>query len=231
MTRVTTGNNGITQKYSSRHKAIDIGWHSKESDNIVIAHSDGKVIDVVRNYKTTDSTGNSYGNYILIEHQNNYKTRYAHLKYGSVKVSKGDIVRQGQNIAVIGNTGHSTGRHLHFELIKNGVRIDPTEYLTRDLPEQTFLKGTYKLIKSKYLRTSPEVKATNKIKYNNLMFYMKQKCLKDTTGYAKIKIGETVNLIEFKKDSKGNTWGKIETLNTPVWICINDSTGLQVIKL
>lgn len=231
MTRVTSGTNGITQKYSSRHKAIDIGWHSKEADNYVLAHSDGKVIDVVRNYKKTDKTGNSYGNYILIEHNNNYRTRYAHLKYGSVKVSKGDIVAKGQKIAVIGNTGHSTGRHLHWELIKNGVRIDPTEYLTRDLPEQGFLKGTYKLIKSKYLRTSGEVKSTNKLKYNNLMYYMKQKCNKDTAGFAKIKIGETVNIIDFKKDRKGNTWGRIETVNTPVWICISDSTGLQAIKI
>ena len=63
------------------------------------------------------------------------------------------------------------------------------------------------------------------------MYYMKNKCSKDNSGYAKIKIGETANIIDFKKDSKGNTWGRIETINTPVWICINDSTGLQAIKI
>lgn len=232
MSRVTVGDNGITLKYSvSKHRGVDIGWHNKESDNKIKAHSTGKVVGLVTNYNKTDTTGSSYGNYILLEHKKGYKTRYAHLKYGSIKVKLNSVVNEGDIIATMGNTGRSSGRHLHFEVIKNGVRIDPTEYLYRDLPEQEETTGLYKILKNKYIRLTPEVKDNNKVKYDNLMYYMKEKCIKDIKGYAKLKIGSKVNITSFKKDIKGNTWGRLETINTPLYVCIYDSTGSQAIKI
>ena len=75
MSRITSGNNGITKKYNKiTHKGVDIGWHSNEEDNKVIAHSDGIVESVVKNYNKTDKTGSSYGNYVLIKHNEKYKT-------------------------------------------------------------------------------------------------------------------------------------------------------------
>ena len=70
----------------------------------------------------------SYGYNILINHNNGFKTRYAHLS--DVKVSKGEKVEQSQVIALSGSTGFSTGPHLHFEVVKDGKRVNPIEYVS-----------------------------------------------------------------------------------------------------
>lgn len=69
----------------------------------------------------------SYGLYVVIMSDSGIETLYAHLN--SVYVSQGEYVSQGQAIGVVGNTGYSTGVHLHFEVIDNGVRQDPLNYL------------------------------------------------------------------------------------------------------
>ena len=68
-----------------------------------------------------------YGNTIIIRHSNLYKTLYAHLS--EIKVSYGDTVKKGELIGLIGNTGRSTGPHLHYEIIKSGEPIDAAQYL------------------------------------------------------------------------------------------------------
>ena len=70
----------------------------------------------------------SYGYNILINHNNGFKTRYAHLS--EVKVSKGEKVEQSQVIALSGSTGFSTGPQLHFEVVKDGKRVNPIEYVS-----------------------------------------------------------------------------------------------------
>lgn len=70
----------------------------------------------------------SYGYNILINHNNGFKTRYAHLS--EVKVTKGEKVEQSQVIALSGSTGFSTGPHLHFEVVKGGKRVNPIEYVS-----------------------------------------------------------------------------------------------------
>lgn len=69
-----------------------------------------------------------YGNMVEIDHGNDLVTRYAHAS--SVKVKKGDLVRRGQEIALVGSTGRSTGAHLHFEVLVRGVPQDPQKFLT-----------------------------------------------------------------------------------------------------
>ena len=65
-----------------------------------------------------------YGNYILLKHNSTFKTAYAHLsKYGR-GVRRGVRVTQGQIIGYVGSTGMSTGPHLHYEVIKNGKKIN-----------------------------------------------------------------------------------------------------------
>ena len=69
-----------------------------------------------------------YGNMIEVDHGNNLITRYAHAS--KVWVKKGDLIKRGQKIAEVGNTGRSTGPHLHFEVLVQGVPQDPQKFLT-----------------------------------------------------------------------------------------------------
>ena len=64
-----------------------------------------------------------YGNYVIVKHEDGYKSAYAHLN--SIKVKKGNLVNEGVVIGSVGKTGTATGYHLHFELIKSNKKIDP----------------------------------------------------------------------------------------------------------
>jgi murein DD-endopeptidase MepM/ murein hydrolase activator NlpD len=69
----------------------------------------------------------AYGNMVEIDHGNDLVTRYAHAS--RVLVRKGDLVKRGQRIAEVGTTGRSTGPHLHFEVLLNGIPQDPQKFL------------------------------------------------------------------------------------------------------
>lgn len=73
---------------------------------------------------------NVYGNYVIIDHENGYQTLYAHLQKPA-PVKKGQRVAQGTRIGALGNTGYSTGPHLHFTVYKNGRLIDPETVLKK----------------------------------------------------------------------------------------------------
>lgn len=68
---------------------------------------------------------NGYGNFISIRHNSEYTTGYGHLKSFAKGIRPGVRVKQGQVIAYVGNTGRSTGPHLHFEVVRNGRKVDP----------------------------------------------------------------------------------------------------------
>ena len=166
-----SGNHRITQKYHSKHKAIDLVKYFSELDYIT-AHSDGEVVAYRTNYYTTDKEGNSYGNYVKIKHADNYYTLYAHLQYKSVKVKTGDKVKAGDVIGYMGNTGHSIGAHLHFEVYRGNELINPTEYLTKELPIENIISPQnlkYKIgdivnIKSVYVSSESVNPLTPKVK-------------------------------------------------------------------
>lgn len=126
--------NVITQAFKKWvHNGIDLVGTGYTLDYIT-AHSEGTVVAVRNNYKTNDKTGCSYGNYVKIKH-NGYYTLYAHMKYNSIIVKVGQKVSKGQVIGYMGNTGHSFGAHLHFEVRdKNDNFINPTPYINADLP-------------------------------------------------------------------------------------------------
>lgn len=131
----------ITQAYkASWHNGIDLvgkGPNNVSCLDYIVAHSAGTVVGVLNTYNKNDSTGNSYGNYVKIRHDNGYFTLYAHLKFDSVKVKLGDRVTKEQVIGYMGNTGHSFGAHLHFEIRdKNDLKINPTPFLNSDLPNK-----------------------------------------------------------------------------------------------
>ncbi|NQU83870.1 MAG: peptidoglycan DD-metalloendopeptidase family protein [Parcubacteria group bacterium] len=106
----------ITQYYWWKHSAIDVGGKI----GLPIYAVDDGVVEYA-------GWGTGYGRQILINHQNGIKTRYAHANSLYVKV--GDRVEQGQVIMEMGNTGWSTGPHLHFEIYINGRRVNPLEYV------------------------------------------------------------------------------------------------------
>ncbi len=76
----------------------------------------------------TQEYHSAYGNMVEVDHGNSLVTRYAHAS--KVWVKKGDLIKRGQKIAEVGTTGRSTGPHLHFEVLVQGVFQDPQKFLT-----------------------------------------------------------------------------------------------------
>lgn len=115
---------GMYYPSGSYHGAIDYGV---PAGTPVYAAADGVVI------KTANLT-TSYGTYVVIQHANGLQTWYAHGTSGSICVSEGQTVSRGQQIMKSGNSGHSTGAHLHFEVRVapynyNTCRVNPTNYM------------------------------------------------------------------------------------------------------
>ncbi|MBT4124355.1 MAG: M23 family metallopeptidase [Candidatus Pacebacteria bacterium] len=108
----------ITQGYRFYHKAIDIA--SKSGGPILAADS-----GVVTTSGWIDNSG--YGNRVVIDHGNGFVTLYAHLSVAQVKT--GQRVRRGDVIGQMGNSGRSTGTHLHFEIRQGGALLNPSSYL------------------------------------------------------------------------------------------------------
>lgn len=140
------GKCAITQKYKEgTHNGIDITSVNAAGTHVtsdIVAHSSGLVTAVYKSCNKTYTNGSSYGNYVMIDHGNGYSTLYAHLAYGTVKVKKGQEVKRGEALGYMGNTGHSNGAHLHFEVRKDGKKIDPTKFLNAELKPSDVINVT-----------------------------------------------------------------------------------------
>lgn len=147
-----TGENQITAKFGTGHKAVDVVKYKSQLDTI-IAHSDGKVVFCQTGKKNNKlAVGNaSYGNCVKLDHGNGYSTLYAHLALVYVKL--GQTVKRGQEIGTMGNTGRSFGAHLHFEVRLDNKHVDPTPYLEADLPTDTEPHVTYRAYTAKWWPT------------------------------------------------------------------------------
>ena len=117
--RPTTGR--VTSRFGPRgrgyHYGIDYG---APTGTPIVASASGTVVRT--------SCGSGYGKCLILQHDNGTRTLYAHNSV--IYVSTGTSVKQGQKIAAVGNTGRSTGPHLHFEIIKsNGQKVNPDKYV------------------------------------------------------------------------------------------------------
>jgi hypothetical protein len=98
------------------HKGIDF-TAPKGTD--IQATGNGKVVSI-------NKVGSGYGKHVMIDHGYGYKTLYAHMH--TIEIKEGAIVKKGQTIGKVGNTGSSTGDHLHYEVWLNGVAINPIDF-------------------------------------------------------------------------------------------------------
>lgn len=137
-----TSNYGYRPRFRRVHKGIDLGLHVGDT---VRAAFDGKV-------RICRYERRGYGYYVVIRHDNGMETVYGHLSKFIVKPD--DRVRAGDPIALGGNTGRSTGPHLHFETRYMGVPINPAEII--DFANKTPINGIFAFDK---------VKAENAVKY------------------------------------------------------------------
>ena len=130
----------VTGKTQSEHLGIDL--ISGGGNRTVIAFADG-VVTATRNTYSGRTTDGSAGNYIRIQHADGKYTLYKHLKQNALKVKKGQTVTTGQVLATMGDTGHATGVHLHFDVEIGGKRVDPLPYLRgeKELIEKKKLFG------------------------------------------------------------------------------------------
>ncbi|MFQ5716019.1 MAG: M23 family metallopeptidase [Nitrospinales bacterium] len=102
-----------------KHEGLDI---AVRQGSPIRAPADGVVILAGKEY--------GYGNMVELDHGYGYVTRYGHNSKHLVKV--GDKIRRGQIIALTGNTGRSTGPHLHYEILRNGIPVDPRNFILED---------------------------------------------------------------------------------------------------
>lgn len=130
----TRGANSISSYYGYRNPSIS-GWgfhggidivtgYGNSSGIPVVAAASGTVVTAIRGYS-------GYGHTVVIDHGGGLRTRYAHMQPGSLTVYVGQKVSMGQQIGRIGSTGNSTGPHLHFEVLLNGVKQNPLNYVRR----------------------------------------------------------------------------------------------------
>lgn len=139
--KMPTSRRRVTSKFGPRwgrmHKGLDIGIPIGDT---IRAAFKGKVSEV-----KYESRG--YGFYVVVKHDNGLTTIYAHLS--KQLVSKYQIVKEGDPIGLSGNSGRSTGPHLHFEVRIFGIALDPEQFF--DFPNQKIVKDSFTFVKSKYI--------------------------------------------------------------------------------
>jgi hypothetical protein len=123
VTKISSGYGKQMNPFTNKkqfHKGVDIVSHKGTN---VYATADGIVSKAT--YNTLK------GNHIEIKHNNNYQTNYHHL--GKIQIALGETVKSGEIISTVGNSGKSTGAHLHYEIVKKGENINPKNYINYNI--------------------------------------------------------------------------------------------------
>ncbi len=104
-------------KKKASHKGIDL---ASRTGNKIQVKAKGRVIRV-------DYSNKGYGNLVVVDHGNGFQTKYAHMH--KIYVKKGDYVKVNDTLGEVGNTGRSTGPHLHYEVLYQGKNVDPLPFM------------------------------------------------------------------------------------------------------
>jgi murein DD-endopeptidase MepM/ murein hydrolase activator NlpD len=107
----------ITQRYVWYHRGLDV---ANKNAPAIVASQGGRISAVIYGRY-------GYGNHVVVDHGNGYQTLYGHMN--KIYVTANQQVSSGQALGQMGSTGRSTGVHLHFEVIRNGVKLDPLSVL------------------------------------------------------------------------------------------------------
>ncbi len=218
-----TGNRVINGQ-AGTHKGIDISAGGRIGYYNVIASFDGVVYYAYNGCEDNGSYGNScgggFGNHVVILHNNNVYTIYGHMASNSVKVKTGDTVKQGQVIGKIGNSGSSTGAHLHFQIdiggYNNSMAINPLTYVDPDNPRP-------KTSDNKLLSMIKKFEGTGTIKDGNYLVY--------DDGYGNLTVGIGI-LISAHKDmftTRGIDPDKL-TVGSSVPVSTADAIAIEIIN-
>lgn len=219
----------ISQEYSaSKHKGIDVGWLSKDGANLPVrAWKSGIVIA-----SGTDAAG-AY--YVVIAHENNQWSGYWHLVKDS-NIAKGKVVKQGDKVGIRGNTGLSSGVHLHFLITKEGM---PSSYNYNTMVSNTVnpIPLCYKLKTDDiqnasdnnqyplpYMPTQPNTVArdTSKHQVEVLATALRVRTKPSLTGEVYCIANQGIYNVLAQKTADGYTWDEIEKDR---WIATNDADG------
>ncbi|KAA6323501.1 Murein hydrolase activator NlpD [termite gut metagenome] len=163
-----TSSFGIRRK--RMHKGIDLKIYIGDT---IVAAFDGKV-------RIVNTERRGYGKYVVMRHNNGLETIYGHLSAQLVKENQ--EVKAGEPIGLGGNTGRSTGSHLHFETRFLGVAINPAELF--DFQKQDIVADTYIFTKQKASEAATLMAITNRNAGNN-----------EVIRYYKVKVGDTLSQI------------------------------------
>ena len=218
-------------------KCLDFGWWvEKYRYQPIIACDSGKV-------KKTEKQPNG-GNVIYLEHNDGTISCYAHLD--KILVKKGQKVSLGQQIGTMGNSGKTTGMHLHFGLYSKGKNIygnadlDPfnlcevyegqevrqtgttKKYLDRiKYHKEKYQEGYYELLFDKYLRKTPNL-GNNIVKVKDTTQAIRNSLTsKNKYANAKIKKGTTITILEIYTDKESRVWGR----NYSGWVVLQNMDG------
>ena len=104
-------------KKNAGHKGVDL---ASRTGNKIQIKAKGRVVKV-------EHSNRGYGNSVIIDHGNGFQTRYAHMN--KIYVKKGDYLKIDATIGEVGNTGRSTGPHLHYEVLYQGHPVDPLPFM------------------------------------------------------------------------------------------------------
>ncbi len=116
----------VSSSFGKRRDPIN--GHQRHHNGIDIAAKEGsKIHTIASGFVTFSGRKSGYGNVIDIHHSDSLKSRYAHLN--TIKVKKGEVVRKGDIIATMGQTGRATGSHLHLEVWNKDLPVNPESYI------------------------------------------------------------------------------------------------------